>query len=170
MTTSQSTVTPLPPIDSGCNEWHHAEIDLRSQPAIELKLRPAGRLAQAECREIEIGETNGLLELVDPIAGQEHPRHMGLSPRHVVSDGRISLRPAKEFDLLIEGRRATGQSCQLVTHRLLHSSAGCRQRAGHSPTDILFIHVGWLNWTLTHINRHDREALLQLLTCQQRTI
>jgi len=62
-----------------CGEGYHVEIDVRCQPTIESELSPAGGFPPPQGREIEIGKADRFLELVDPVAGEKYPGHMGLT-------------------------------------------------------------------------------------------
>lgn len=79
--TSQSTTGPAPPIERQ-HERLHVEVNIAGEPPVQLEFGPASRLALRERRKIEIREANGLLKLVYPVAGQEDPRHVGLSKHH----------------------------------------------------------------------------------------
>ena len=82
MTTSQSTMAPAPPIASpsaASVNGTHAEIDLRRELAVHRELGAAGGLAARKRRKVEIGGADGLLELVDGVAGDEDPGHVGLA-------------------------------------------------------------------------------------------
>ena len=83
-------------------------IDVGSETAIELELGPASRLAAGKRREIKIGETDRFFQLVDPIAGKKHLRHVGFVTGHLGHGRPIGVAPRQEFDLVGErwlGRR-----------------------------------------------------------------
>jgi hypothetical protein len=52
---------------------HYVQIDIRGEAAIETEFGAARGLAPSERREIEIGKTDGLLQLVDAIADHKDP-------------------------------------------------------------------------------------------------
>jgi hypothetical protein len=112
-----------------CREWHHVEIDIGRQPTIQAEFGPARAFAPAQVREVEIGKTDWFLELVDPIACQEHPRHMGLAPNDAGRRLCIGAGPTQKFDLLLERWRANGGRAEVPWDHSL--SAGVE--VGHCP-------------------------------------
>ena len=107
MTTSQSTMRPSPPSDSPARETisgNDADIDIGGEAPIETELGPARCLAPRQGGKIEVGKANRLLQLVDPVADEKHPRHVGLLANELVNGMRIGLRPAEELHLVGKGR------------------------------------------------------------------
>ena len=77
-------------------------ISVGRQTAIEPEFGPASRLAPSQRREIEVGETDRFLELVDPIAGKKHLRHVGLVTSDFSHGRSIGIASHQEFDLVGE--------------------------------------------------------------------
>jgi hypothetical protein len=55
----------------GGGERCDTDVDVGCKPSVEADLGPAGRLATLQGGKVEIGETHRLLQLVDPVSGQE---------------------------------------------------------------------------------------------------
>ena len=85
-------------------ERHNLFVDIGRQPAVERQFGAAGGFALRQRRIIEIGKAHRLLQLVDFVAGEKNPRHVGLLARHLARAMRISLRPGEEGDLVGERR------------------------------------------------------------------
>ena len=83
-------------------------VGVGGETAIKLEFGAASRLAAGECRKIEIWETHGFFELVDPIAGKKHLRHVGLVTGDLGHGRPIGVAPAQEFDLVSERRLCRG--------------------------------------------------------------
>jgi hypothetical protein len=85
------------------HQGHYAEIDIRRKPAIEAHFLTAIGLAGPQGSEVEERIMDRLLELVDTVAGDEDPRHVGLfdfdRPRAV----SIGLPRTQEPYLLVGG-------------------------------------------------------------------
>ena len=71
-----------------------------------------------------------LLELVDLIVCQEHPRHMGLAPTYACRRLCISAEPTQKFDLLLECRRANIGREGLPGRRMLSADVNAGRRVG----------------------------------------
>jgi hypothetical protein len=113
-----------------CRERHHVEIDIGREPTIQAELGPARVFAPPQVRKVEIGKTDWLLELVDPIACQEHPGHMGLAASHACRRPFIGGGPTQKFDLLLERRRANAGHEEVPAHRVLSAGVDVRRRSG----------------------------------------
>ena len=86
------------------HQRNNVAISVEGKTAIEPELGPASRLAAGQRREIEVGEMHRFLELVDPIAGKKHFRHMGLVTGDLGHRRAINVAPDQEFDLVGERR------------------------------------------------------------------
>jgi hypothetical protein len=117
-----------------CREWHHVEIDIGRQPTIQAELGPARGFASAQVREVEIGKTDWLLELVDPIACQEHPGHVGLAESHARRRPLIGGGPTQKFDLLLERWRANAGREEVPWDRSLSGGVEVSHRPGFRPS------------------------------------
>ena len=109
MTTSQSTIVAGAAdrqARRGEHKRHDIEIDIRRKPPVEAELGPARRLAPLEGREVEIGEADRLLELVDLVAGEKDPRHVGFAADHLADWVGVGGGLAEERDLLGKRRPA----------------------------------------------------------------
>jgi hypothetical protein len=117
-----------------CRERHHVEIDIACEPTIQAELGPARAFASAQIREVEIGKTDWLLELVDSIACQEHPRHVCLAPSHACRRPFISGGPTQKFDLLLERWRANAGREEVPWDRSLSAGVEVSRRGGFRPS------------------------------------
>ena len=73
-----------------------AEIDVGRQPAVEPHLLGTDAAPGVEGRVVEERITNRLLQLQRPLAGEEHPGHMGFAGLDL-GDARISFRRCAGF-------------------------------------------------------------------------
>jgi len=106
-----------------CGEGYHVEIDVRRQPTIESELSPAGGFPPPQGREIEIGKADRFLELVDPVAGEKYPGHMGLTAERARYRRAIGGGAAQEVDLLVKRRLLNAACNHVITHRMLPAAA-----------------------------------------------
>jgi len=116
-----------------CRERHHVEIDIAGEPTIQAELGPARAFAPAQVREVEVRKTDWFLELVDSIACQEHPGHVGLAASHAYCRMCIRAGPTHEVDLLLERWRANAGRGGVHRQRMLSAAVD----AGHR-------HVGFM--------------------------
>ena len=72
----------------------HAKINLRREPAVDLKLGLACRFAQRQRGEIQKRIADGTLDLEGAVAGQEHHRRVGIDTPH--RRAAVSLRIGQE--------------------------------------------------------------------------
>jgi hypothetical protein len=86
------------------HERNDVTIDVGRQTPIELELGPASRFTPSERRKVEIGKTDRLLELVDPIAGKKHLRHVGFVTGDLSNRRPINVTTRQELDLVGERR------------------------------------------------------------------
>ena len=79
---------------------HHPEVDLRGQAAVEAHLLLAVVPAFGQRAEVEEPEFDGLLDLVDEVAGQEDRRDVGLADLHLPDRVGVSGRVREGLDQL----------------------------------------------------------------------
>ena len=85
---------------------HHVVINAGGQAAVEPKFRPACCFATSEGREIGIGKTHRLFELVGATVGEKNFRHMRLATGHLVRWRGITVAVHQKSDLI--GKRRLG--------------------------------------------------------------
>ena len=105
---------------------NHVDIHVAGEPAVEPELGAAGGLAARQRREVEVGKTHRLFQLVDARPGEKHPRHMRLAHDHLVGAVRIGVGTAEERDLLrhARGRRSAGGHARAVGERCSRALQG----------------------------------------------
>ncbi len=116
-------------------ERNNVAIDVGSQAAIEPQLGTARRLATIKRREIEIRETNRLLELVGAAVGEKNLRHMRLATDHLARGRPIGVTAHQKLDLVGERR--------LGTSRIFRARNGWRLCIEHGATLELNCGIGY---------------------------
>ena len=91
----------------GPHQRHDILIDVGCQSAVQSKLGATRRFALRQGREVQIGEPDGLFQLEDALAGEKHPRHVGLAAHDLAHRKRIRRRTA-EKSYLIAGQDRIG--------------------------------------------------------------
>ena len=93
------------------HQRNHVAINVGSEAAIKLELGAARRLAAGERREIQIGETNRLFQLVNLVAGKKYLRHVRLTTDDFGHGRPIGVAAHQEFAFV--GERRTGRRNRL---------------------------------------------------------
>ena len=83
-------------------QWNGAKIDLWCEPPVERYLRPASRRAARQRGKIKVRKAHRLFELICPIVGEKHPRHVGFPASYLTAIFRIGPGLAQECDLRVK--------------------------------------------------------------------
>ncbi len=130
----------------GACQRHDRLVDVGRQPAVQRQFGAASGFALGKRRIIQIGKAHRLLQLVNLVAGQEDPGHVGLLALEVARRVRVSIRLAEKSDLVGERNRRGGCACGIRGRRFRLRQCGPGQCASANLEVIYALHLTLLVW------------------------
>src|SRR5271165_4864193 len=87
-------------------EGRHPQIDVGRQPSVERNLSATGCSAALKSGEIKIRKSYRLLELVNALAGHEHPGHVGFARDDCVGYRDVAVGSTQKADFACKSSSA----------------------------------------------------------------